>query len=377
MGLLRKLESPKLDSEKRRATEGELRDLDSIAPLPPDRQVLITNRATPEKILQLAGSGSGRGILLKSDELLGLLSLTERRGNEGLREFYAESMTVARHFSGHTIGRGTDYAETLALSIAGCVQPRKLRRLLSEMEQGFKDDGLLQRFVWIWPDPPSFESFEEESRKESGISSTLFQRVQFLFEKIEGLTPEVIGAEKTEFAPAPWVGFDREAQEIWWNWRRELRKNLIHEEGIPEGYSAWLAKSERLVSGLALTFHCVECVERRAPGPVGRTELERAIRLWDVLRYHAHRVFGLNQTGDLEAVHLLAARLGKLEPEFSLRDLKQKNWKGLRDNEVLKEALDWLIELGYLRELKPMGKPQGGRPSSRLFAVNPKTFDNS
>ena len=116
-----------------------------------------------------------------------------------------------------------------------------------------------------------------------------------------------------------------------------------------------------MVSGLALTFHWVECVEGSAPGPVGRIELERAIRLWDVLRHHTHRVFGLNRTGDLEAVHLLAARLGKLEPELRLRDLKQKNWKGLRDNEVLKEVLDWLIELGYLRELEPMVKPQGVR----------------
>ena len=66
-------------------------------------------------------------------------------------------MTVARHFSSHTITRGTDYVENLAISIAGCVQPGKLRRLLKEMEQGYKDDGLLQRFIWIWPNPPSFE----------------------------------------------------------------------------------------------------------------------------------------------------------------------------------------------------------------------------
>ena len=58
-------------------------------------------------------------------------------------------MTVARNFSGHTISRGTDYTDALALSIVGCIQPKKLLRLLNEMEKGLKDDGLLQRFIWI------------------------------------------------------------------------------------------------------------------------------------------------------------------------------------------------------------------------------------
>ena len=83
----------------------------------------------------LIGNGSERGILLKSDEVLGLLNQTEKPGNEGVREFYVEAMTVARNFSGNTIGRGTDYADALAISIAGCIQPKKLLRLLSQMEK--------------------------------------------------------------------------------------------------------------------------------------------------------------------------------------------------------------------------------------------------
>ena len=60
------------------------------------------------------------------------------------KRIFVEAMTVARNFSGHTISRGTDYTDALALSIVGCIQPKKLLRLLNEMEKGLKDDGLLQ-----------------------------------------------------------------------------------------------------------------------------------------------------------------------------------------------------------------------------------------
>ena len=73
-------------------------------------------------------------------------------------------MTVARNFSGHTISRGTDYTDALALSIVICIQPKKLLRLLNEIEKGLKDDGLLQRFIWIATEP-SFESFESLSKR--------------------------------------------------------------------------------------------------------------------------------------------------------------------------------------------------------------------
>ena len=363
----------KFEKNNSKDIEDQIKNLESIEPIPPPHEILIANRATPEKILELISKGSERGILLKSDEVLGLLNNTEKKGNEGVREFFVEAMTVARNFSGHTISRGTDYTDALALSIVGCIQPKKLLRLLNEMEKGLKDDGLLQRFIWIWPQQPSFESFESLSEKDIGVSRDLLKRVQIIFEKLERIKPEDIGAKKTDYDPVAWVGFDPEAQNIWRIWRKELRSNLIGEEGLSDGYVAWLGKSERLVAGLSLTFHSIECLsENILPGPIARDELERAIGVWDVVRHHAKRIFSLTQTGTLEVAHLLVSRLNKLEPSFSLRDLKQKNWRHTSDNEVLLDAIDWLVELNYLKEIQTDSRGKPGRPSSKKFLVNPK-----
>ena len=109
----------------------------------------------------------------------------------------------------------------------------------------------------------------------------------------------------------------------------------MQEEGLQDSYLAWLGKSERLVSGLSLTIHSIKCInENRPQGHIASTELERAIKVWDVLRHHANRVFCLIQKGTLEVAHLLVSRLGKLEPSFSLRDLKQKKWKNTSDEEI-------------------------------------------
>ena len=149
--------------------------------------------------------------MLKADELVGLIEQTTRLGNEGLREFYIEAMTVARNVSGHTIGRGSEFVKTLAISLAGCVQPSKLQRLLRDLETGFKDDGLLQRFMWIWPDQPSFSEFEKTAQTFNASRSTLQREVQRLFENLDSITPIEVGAIETEHSPAPFCHFDKEA----------------------------------------------------------------------------------------------------------------------------------------------------------------------
>ena len=85
----------------------------------------------------------------------------------------------------------------------------------------------------------------------------------------------------------------------------------------------------------------------------------------------------MGQSTPLESAHLLLGKLNMLSQEFTLRDLKRKNWRGLRDEKVLVEALDLLVDHHYLIEQEPVRNPKGGRPPSRSFSVNPITDEKA
>jgi hypothetical protein len=154
----------------------------------------------------------------------------------------------------------------------------------------------------------------------------------------------------------------------------------MEQDDLPDGYISWLGKSERLVSGLALSFHCIVAVTQSdefSKHGISKDCLHRAVDCWDSLKHHALRVFSMGQSTSLESAHMLQGKLGQLLPEFTLRELKRKCWRGLRDEKVLGEALDLLVDHHYLIEQEPVRNPKGGRPPSRSFSVNPITDEKA
>ena len=137
---------------------------------------------------------------------------------------------MAFNYDNHTIGRGEDFTPVLELSICGTIQKSKLPRLLLDMEKGYRDDGMLQRFMWVCPQSNSFEDFEEAySMGFCGVDDSMFTQIQNIFNKLAALTPDDIGAQNSNYAPAPWIGFDEQAQEDFLDWRKELQNKC------PEG----------------------------------------------------------------------------------------------------------------------------------------------
>jgi hypothetical protein len=176
------------------------------------------------------------------------------------------------------------------------------------------------------------------------------------------------------------VGFDEQAQRAFLDWRRQLRTETMEQDDLPDGYISWLGKSERLVSGLALSFHCIVAVTQSdefSKHGISKDCLHRAVDCWDSLKHHALRVFSMGQSTSLESAHLLLEKLNMLSQEFTLRELKRKCWRGLRDEKVLGEALDLLVDHHYLIEQEPVRNPKGGRPPSRSFSVNPITDEKA
>jgi hypothetical protein len=364
------------DGEPTSQVEQELKNI--IIPNVPDKKTLAITSGTRPKIIEILSRGNERGLLIKRDELAGWFAGLERTGNEGDREFYLEGMTVAFNYDNHTIGRGEDFTPALALSICGTIQKSKLRRLLLDMEKGFRNDGMLQRFMWVCPQSNSFEDFEEAySTGFRGVDDSLITQIQNIFKKLDALTPDDVGAISSDYSPAPWIGFDEKAQKEFLAWRKVLKKNVLTDENLSDGLESHLRKSERLVAGLALSFHALKCATtdniNDIPPAVDSDALNRAVDIWDVLRHHANAVYSLGQTSTLEAARLIYSRIRKLmdkDSKFSVRDIKQKKWRGINDDKLIDEVLELLVEKDIVKELETPHVIKGRPPSSR-FLVNP------
>ena len=375
-GLLSRLEKLQKEGEPTSQVEQELRNL--IPPNVPDKKTLAITAGTRPKIIEILSRGNERGLLIKRDELAGWFAGLDKLGNEGDREFYLEGMTVAFNYDNHTIGRGEEFTPALALSICGTIQKSKLRRLLLDMEKGFRNDGMLQRFMWVCPQTKSFEDFEDAyTRGFCGVDKKLLVEIQNIFKRLDALSPDDVGAINSDYSHAPWIGFDSQAQKEFLAWRWKLHSTVLKDENLSDGMESHLRKSERLVAGLALSFHALKCATtdniNEIPPTVDSDALNRAVDIWDVLRHHANAVYSLGQTSTLEAARLIYARIRKLmdkDSKFSVRDIKQKKWRGIHDDKLIDEVLELLVEKDIVKELETPNVIKG-RPPSRRFLVNP------
>ncbi|WP_375682367.1 hypothetical protein [Bartonella sp. AP40SXNS] len=51
---------------------------------------------------------------------------------------------------------------------------------------------------------------------------------------------------------------------------------------------------------------------------------------------------------------------------FTLRDIHQRSWTSLKDNQTVKQALELLCRCNYIREISGDKSSQGGRPTHTL-----------
>lgn len=90
-----------------------------------------------------------RGTLLARDELAGWLQgMTRYSGGGSDRPFWLEAYG-GRAYSVERMGREPVHIDRLSIAVTGGIQPDRLKSLLLRSD----DDGLLARFIPIWPDP--------------------------------------------------------------------------------------------------------------------------------------------------------------------------------------------------------------------------------
>jgi len=320
----------------------------------------MTNNATYEALGELLIENPN-GLLVESDELVGLLKQLDTNGQEVARSFYLTAADGDKPYAFDRIGRGKGlHIDALCLSIIGGIQPGVLAEYVRQATGGgIGADGLLQRFgLMVYPDiNPEWEEVDRYPNKEVRDSATK------LVEKMDGLKPMEIGAEEDAYGGVPFLRFDEAARVEFSEWRGKLEIRLRSDEDHPAIVSH-LSKYRKLIPSLALIFHLCDT----GHGAVNHSALLRAIAFGEYLESHARRIYSYATRPDIDAAKTLLKRLanGKLTTPFKTRDIYQKGWAGLETPNKAQTAINLLVEYRHLREEE---KDTGGRPTTHYHWI--------
>jgi Protein of unknown function (DUF3987) len=336
----------------------------------PEKPALIryrTNDSSYESLGELL-IDNPTGMLVERDELISLLNHLDREEQGVARGFYLSGWSGSQPYTFDRIGRGHRHIEAVCISVLGNTQPAKaaeyVRRANLDDAGG---DGLIQRFgLIVWPDAsPEWKDVDEYANSEARENAwNVYERASELDEP----AAFALGASRGKYDRIPTLRFDGAAHADFLEWRTDLERRLRSGE-LPAALEGHLAKYRKLVPALALINHIADAGD----GPVTQESLVRALAFAHYLESHARRVYGSTSQSELAAgkAILKHIRNGDLQDGFTARDIHQRGWGHLTERGHVGAGLALLIDLGYLAELIPVSKPQGGRPRI-AYAINPR-----
>ncbi|SMC14319.1 hypothetical protein ROA7745_04185 [Roseovarius aestuarii] len=326
----------------------------------PVRQRIRVSDVTTEKIAVLLQS-TWRGLLLSRDELSGWIGSMDRySGGGGDRPFWLEtyggrSYTVDRKGSDEPI-----LVDHLSVSIIGGTQPDKLDSLLVKSD----DDGLLSRFVTVYPDPVPLkrpDAIIDSDALSNGLS------------RLRELTPA--NDEQGNLRPF-YIHFSDTAADALHEFRRQCREWEGDASGL---YKSHIGKMPGLVVRISnVLAHLDWCASTDGQyvsaidvGHVGRARH----LVGEHLRNHAFRAYGMTKLPvEVQGAKVIA---GIIRSEglrlFKVRDIQHRGRTGLATAGEVRAALNVLIDADWLRMVK---EDSGGRPTVS-YAVNPRLEDVS
>lgn len=313
-----------------------------------------TNDATIEKLACLL-KDNPNGLLVVRDELYGWLASLGKQGREGDREFYLESWNGFGSFTIDRVGRGTTHLSSLCLSVFGGIQPSKLEKYLTSIDEGM-DDGLLQRFqLLIYPEL-------SKHWKNYDIAPNLGAKY-----RVEKLFRSIVEMRSNETCK---LRFDDSAQEIFNDWRSKLETKLRSGEVANCSYESHLAKYRKLMPALALVFYVVENIDHLdGDDQIGTQYAELSIKWCHYLDLHAQKIYRVGKDPRFKSASALADKIkaGKVRDGESLRSIYRRHWSYLDSPEKLEGATAILAEHGWIQ----VQTTKGAFKSSSTIRINP------
>jgi hypothetical protein len=322
---------------------------------PPHIPRLVTNDATIER-LGVILANQPRGILQFRDELAGWLEGMARYSGGGSdRPFWLEAYG-GRGYTVERMGREPLTIDRLTIAVLGGVQPDRLKTLLFKAD----DDGLLARFLPIWPEPaplkrPGVWADEDMMRR---VVETL-------------LTLRLMTDENDD--QRPWlVPFNDRARDLMDEFRQAVRDWEAEADGL---LLSFIGKLPGLTARLSLLIAFLDwAAEGEAePHEITVSHFGRAAHLVEAyILPMARRAYADAATpkADRAARRLIGLIREQGWSRFTSRDVLRLDRGGLGTKADLDPALDVLLDAEVIRALPTTKGPQGGRPA-RAFAVNP------
>jgi len=338
----------------------------------------LTHDPTVEKLGVILNENP-RGILVVRDELTGWLYTLEKPGREGDRQLYLEAWNGTGSYTFDRIGRGTLHIPALCVSIVGGIQPARLQPFLEEaLDSRPGADGMIQRFQLIaWPDEaPAWHNHDRLPNAHER------ERVQRIFEAIDSIDVKAITGESLGGTPGPdeipAVHFAADAQDLFDTWRDDLERRLRSPElQTTPAFEGHLSKFRSLMPSLALIFALVDAAEGgfvSFGGGVSLDAAQRAAAWCEYLEAQARKLYAVGLNPAALAAHELARCIRErlLADGMIMRDIQRAEWRGLTREGAVRDGLDLLERLGWLRQERREPGPEGGRPPSVVIRLNPR-----
>ena len=313
-----------------------------------------TNNASYEALGELLIENPN-GILVESDEIIGLLKQLDASGQEVARSFYLTAADGDKSYTFDRIMRGKGlHIEALCLSIIGGIQPGVLAEYVRQaVGGGAGADGLLQRFgLAVYPDI-AIECKYVDKYPDNEIKQSINELVNWL----DTFTAYEIEADEEDlYNNVPFLHFDNEAQLTFADWLVDIDTRLRSGDEHPAIVSH-LSKYRKLIPALSLINHLCD----KSKGAVGKASLLRAIAFSEYLESHAKRIYSFATRPDVDAARTLLKRLQskKLDSPFTTRDVYRVHWTGLETTAKAQSAIDLLLEYKHLNEetINTNGRP--------------------
>jgi hypothetical protein len=331
------------------------------APVEPQEPRLKQHDVTHEKVAALLAGAAPKGLLMVRDELAGFL-IGMNAYNDAARSFWLEAYGGRPYKVERQKLAAPLVVPHNVVAWYGTTQPERLAEVMGDV-----DDGLLARFMMVWPEPIEFR----RPKQTPGVDLAV-QRLDRL--RVLEMSVDPRGA------PTPMaVRLSNGAQDVLEAFGRETQQKEVFVAGLLK--SAY-GKARGLVLRLSLILEYLRWTVRDAydapPAQIAQTSVEGAATLVrDYVLPMAERAYGDAALPQEERnVTTLARWLVRHRPAaVQVRALQRGQLPGtplpgLREAEPIHAACWQLVEANWLFPPSGGSGPRGGRPKS-VYRINP------